>query len=403
MNVRVCMMIYHYWPGPEGGTERQCRKLTQALVRHGVVCTVLTSRGDPSVPRAENDGGCRIVRLPTFAGWMRPSMAHSASAEKVSSSSRGGRHSWTVSRIAADGVAWLNALVFQMAASIYLWKHARDFDVIHVHTAEWIAGFAVWIGRRARIPVLCKVATIPVLPCISGTVPFRSRWERARMGAVFVALNEAMATGLRNAGVPLDSIHIIPNSTLLPDLSSRREDPQCVLFVGNLTQYAYKAFDVLFEAWTQVNRLRPSARLVFAGGGDRSSWEHWLDVHGCASSVSFEGFVDDTNAYYARAALLVLPSRQEGMSNALLEAQSWGVPAVVSDIPANRSVVDDGVNGLVIPVGEAAELAAAIVRLLDDAPLRFHLGQEARCRMEAGYSIDSVVAKTLSAYQALMH
>ncbi|MCX6995981.1 MAG: glycosyltransferase family 1 protein, partial [Kiritimatiellaeota bacterium] len=66
MSLRVCMVIYHYWPGPEGGTERQCRKLASALHRRGVLCTVLTSRPHRGVTTCALDDGVRIVRLPTM-------------------------------------------------------------------------------------------------------------------------------------------------------------------------------------------------------------------------------------------------------------------------------------------------------------------------------------------------
>jgi glycosyltransferase involved in cell wall biosynthesis len=185
----------------------------------------------------------------------------------------------------------------------------------------------------------------------------------------------------------------------LPDLSLRREDAGLVLYVGNLSQSEYKAFDVLFDAWARVHAARPSARLAVLGGGDASPWERYLESRGARASVSFEGFARDVNAHYQRAAVLVLPSRQEGMSNALLEAQSWGIPAVVSDIPANRAVIDDRVNGVVVPVNDAQALAAGIVHLLEDSSLRSHLGAAARRRMEGRYRVETVVAQTLAMYE----
>lgn len=403
MSLRVCMMIYHYWPGPEGGTERQCRRLAGALSRRGVACTVLTTRPERGVPWREQDGGVDIVRLPTLEGFRR----RPAAVERPATSAGGSAPAPSPSplpgaALAAAAVAWLNALLFQAAAALFLLRCARDFDLIHVHTSEWIAGFAVWLGRRLRRPVLCKVATLPALPAASRGVPFGRRWDRLRPQAEFVALNDAMAAELRAAGVPESRVHVIPNSVELPDLSLRREDAGLTLYVGNLSQREYKAFDVLFDAWASVQAARPSARLAVLGGGDASPWERDLEVRGARASVSFEGFVRDVNAAYARAAVLVLPSRQEGMSNALIEAQSWGVPAVVSDIPANRAVVADGENGLAVPVNDAPALAAGVVRLLDDPSLRRRLGAAARRRMEDWYCVETVVEKTLAAYERLL-
>lgn len=402
MSLRVCMVIYHYWPGSEGGTERQCRRLASALSRRGVACTVLTARTDRGAPARARDGEVRIARMPILEGVLRrPALGPGAGARAAGTASAS-RSPGRAARLAAAGVAWLNALVFQIAGALFLWRHAREFDVIHVHTSEWIAGWAVWVGRRIRRPVLCKGATTPALPPSTRRVPFGRIWDRVRIEAEFVALSDAMASGLKAAGVPDRRIRVIPNSVELPDLGGRREEAGRVLYVGNLTQNEWKAFDVLFDAWAKVHAAGTGARLHVLGGGDPAPWKRYLDERGCRASVVFEGFVRNPDEQYARAALLVLPSRQEGMSNALLEAQSWGIPAVVSNIPANRSVVDDGVNGLAVPVGEAEALASGILRLLGDAPLRIRLGQAARSRMEEGYSIDSVVEKTRKAYQALV-
>jgi glycosyltransferase involved in cell wall biosynthesis len=89
------------------------------------------------------------------------------------------------------------------------------------------------------------------------------------------------------------------------------------------------------------------------------------------------------------------------MSNALLEAQSWGLAVVASDIPANRALVDDGINGLVVPVGDVDALAAAVIRLLDDAALRARLGRAARERVAREFAMDSVVDRLCALYDRL--
>ena len=112
-------------------------------------------------------------------------------------------------------------------------------------------------------------------------------------------------------------------------------------------------------------------------------------------TVDFIGYRTDLADWIRRAAVFVLPSRHEGISNALLEAQGAGVPAVVSDIPGNRAVVVDGETGLVVPAGDAEALARALIRLLSDPDLRRRLGAAARRRMEAEFGI-AAVARQLS-------
>jgi glycosyltransferase involved in cell wall biosynthesis len=84
-----------------------------------------------------------------------------------------------------------------------------------------------------------------------------------------------------------------------------------------------------------------------------------------------------------------------------LEAQSWGLACVVSDIPGNCAVVKDGVNGLIVPVGDAASLANAILRLLGDAGLRRQLGNNAREKAQKEFSLEAITDRLLEAYRSL--
>lgn len=100
---------------------------------------------------------------------------------------------------------------------------------------------------------------------------------------------------------------------------------------------------------------------------------------------------------YARADIFVLPSLAEGMSNALLEAMACGLPCLASDISANAELIQDGVNGLLFPVGDARALAKRIELLLSDRALAQGLGDAARKTVEARYTFEHVT----EAYQAL--
>jgi glycosyltransferase involved in cell wall biosynthesis len=89
------------------------------------------------------------------------------------------------------------------------------------------------------------------------------------------------------------------------------------------------------------------------------------------------------------------------MSNALLEAQAWGLACVVSDIPGNRAVVQGGVNGLVVSVGDAAALADALLSLLRDPALRVRLGRAARDTAAKQFDMNLVVGRVLELYGQL--
>jgi glycosyltransferase involved in cell wall biosynthesis len=143
--------------------------------------------------------------------------------------------------------------------------------------------------------------------------------------------------------------------------------------------------------------------LMIAGGGDDTAWRRLANQLGCSDSVSFLGHVKDVKSLYLSACIFVLPSRGEGLSNALLEAQSYGIPAVVSDIPGNCEVVIHQKTGLVVPVGDAAQLAAEVVRLWVDDDLRERLGGQARRQAIDRFSMRDTANQLVELYSSLMH
>lgn len=114
------------------------------------------------------------------------------------------------------------------------------------------------------------------------------------------------------------------------------------------------------------------------------------------------GFTNDVAAVWRRSDIFVLPARsREGMPRALLEAASSGRPAVVTDVPGCRHFVTHGVEGLVVPPGDATALADALQQLALDAALRRRLGTAARDKVLSAYTEAHVTAGIEQAYRTI--
>jgi glycosyltransferase involved in cell wall biosynthesis len=392
------MLIWSYWPDPEGGAERQCRLLVESLSCTGNVCTVLAgcSRHAQSTDAVKRFG----LFCPLENAMRRILFVFAARC--------GGCRKQSVAQAMAFWLLvpfmWLARLSFIIDIALLVRRHNRaPFDLIHVHDSGWLAGLGVWLGAKWNIPVLCKEATAPALQEIGYGTPFRRYWGRLRLEATgWTAQTLAIKSQLSDLCVPKVGIHLIPNGARLPDRVSDVREHNGALYVGNLTQGAqWKAFDVLFEGWAEVAKAYPSASLCFVGGGDPAPWRHKLAKSGVLDTVNFVGRVADPASYYVSAAIFILPSRVEGMSNALLEAQSYGLACVVSDIPGNTAVVEHGVNGLVVPVNDKHSLAQAIIRLLSDGVLREKLGSAAREKIRREFNLETVTVRILAIYKSL--
>jgi glycosyltransferase involved in cell wall biosynthesis len=166
----------------------------------------------------------------------------------------------------------------------------------------------------------------------------------------------------------------------------------------------FKGVHVLFDAMALLMAKRPDLRLLLAGSIDESpvadlSWRAWLDDHlvtwrntmewirprlaRWSARVEYAGFVPpwQLSAHLARADVCVFPSLFDNFPSACLEAMSAGRAIVATRSGGMEEMLGDDEAGLLVPPGDAPALAAAIARLLDDAPLRLRLAENARARL----------------------
>jgi glycosyltransferase involved in cell wall biosynthesis len=168
---------------------------------------------------------------------------------------------------------------------------------------------------------------------------------------------------------------VIPNSVRETGHSTNTTREQRVVAVGRLVQL--KAFDDLISAFVIVAGRFPSWRLDILGEGpQRPVLQALIDHHGLKDKIILHGFVSNPGILTNSAAIAAQPSRFEGFPNALLEAMASGL-AVVASHEAGDMLIEDGVNGLLVPVSDVYRLAHALERLMEDAQLRTTLGQNA--------------------------
>lgn len=150
-----------------------------------------------------------------------------------------------------------------------------------------------------------------------------------------------------------------------------------------------KGVDVLLHALArQAAELDGWHCEIVGDGPERDALKHLASQLGLTepgpgasvrAMVTFAGFQTPVAPWFRRAAVFVLPSRFEGMPNALLEAMAAGCAPIVTDSsPGPLELVEDGVSGLVVPADDPVALGAALVRLASDADLRMQLGGAAR-------------------------
>ena len=206
-----------------------------------------------------------------------------------------------------------------------------------------------------------------------------------------------------------DRYCIIPNGIDYPHFASEVppipkyiDGKRNILFVGR--QEKRKGLPYLLEAYARLKRERPNIRLIVVGpdGGIRPACERYVRRHQL-EDVVFTGFVpyEELPRYYKTADVYCAPSTgHESFGIVLLEAMAAGTPIIASDIGGFADVLEDGVEGLLVPPRDAQALATAMDRLLSDAALREQMGRAGTVRAEP-YGWEHVSARVLEYYETV--
>jgi glycosyltransferase involved in cell wall biosynthesis len=190
-----------------------------------------------------------------------------------------------------------------------------------------------------------------------------------------VAVSRGAADDLaRWSGIPRELVEVVYNPVITSNgLAAANQlpdhpwfgpgQPPVILGVGRLTPQ--KDFPTLIRAFSHVRRQRAARLLILGEGEERPALTALANELGVADDVDLPGFRDNALAYMASSALFVLSSAWEGLPTVLIEALAVGTPVVSTDCPSGpREILQEGRLGPLVPVGDAAALSAAMLKML---------------------------------------
>jgi glycosyltransferase involved in cell wall biosynthesis len=287
---------------------------------------------------------------------------------------------------------------------------ASRFDVLHAHNAQVReTAWAVRSARASGLPTLVKVVNtgewfdLAMLARLSG----RGRpWLRWLVEATdrWVAISLAVVANLREFGIPADRIVHLSNGVRLPDaVATIPPVARHFLHLGRLASTAPRDIDGLIRTFELIAQRHPEAELSLVGGGNRLAQVQAAAARSPVGSRLTVHEHQSPSPWLEWAHCMVHPSFFEGMSNALLEGMAAGLACVAYDIPPNREALGDGAAGILVPVGDHRELAAALSDLASVDGLARTWGGRARKRAEDTYDIEKIATRTIALYEELLN
>lgn len=388
LQIRVCMLLRYFHP-VYSGAAMQALRLSQKLQERGMKLFVLTPRY-PGLAAHESVQGVEVFRTGTprqLYDWRLP-----------------------------------------FALGAFLLHHRDSWDIVHIHRLYRDCGYeAVLLARLLGKRSVLKISGIRSGDPLamqrrrSGILEFRLFLLLDRI----VCVSRQIRQHCEQAGVPPHKLVDIPNGvcieTFAPPTVAERSHLRAwlglpyqapiVVFIGSLNRG--KGLGILMSAWQEVIGQYPDAHLLLVGPRNDpvnrfsdEAFSHELEVWLCTPSISDSvictGLVPDVFSYLRAADVFVLPSRFEGMPNALLEAMACGLPSVATNIGGVKDVATHGQHALLVPPEDASALAQALLELLASRELRQHLGRCARSHIRKHYSMDRVADRYVALYRALL-
>jgi len=367
--LRILGLCDYFSTAPSGGSERAALELYSRLATQGATVRVITTmlRANQRTP---NLPGLEVTVMPSI------DLARPLGVQ-----------------------AGLSPALFTRVRSI---ATAFKPDVIHGHTLFFQSSLAAAILPRAPGVPLVTTAQIAGLEHLGEPVRAFGRAFEQTVGRFIIARSErliavspSVRAHLLTLGADPARIIVIPNGVDLDQFAARRlslttATPPTVAFVGRLIKN--KGPETLVDAPLELHRQRVPFHARFYGEGPMRD-ELVARARVAATAIEFVGHVSDVAARLAEADILVRPSLTEGLPLAVLEAMASRVCVIATDIPGNRDLISDGVNGLLVPPRDPQRLAAAIRTMIDD-PSRRHALATAGSDTAQAYSWTRVVAST---------
>jgi glycosyltransferase involved in cell wall biosynthesis len=271
----------------------------------------------------------------------------------------------------------------------------RRVDLVYLHMSSGSS-----LRRKAAIAALARLARRPYVLHVNASNLERyygsaRSWERRLVrttlarAALVVAVSPAWERRLR-ALAPCRTIAIPNPVPIPPDEAPLDASPPRIVCLGRLG--VRKGSPTMVRALAILTERHPDARLVLAGDGDVSGVRIEAERLGVGDRVELPGWVgpDERRRILLEATVFALPSRDEGLPVALLEAMAYGLPAVVSPVGGIPDAFEEGRHGYFVAPDDPEALADRIATLVEDPAGARRMGTQARRDARESYATDVV-------------
>lgn len=257
-----------------------------------------------------------------------------------------------------------------------IWKTEKpDAILVFIGKNNFMALLTAW---GLHIPVVVSVRADPNQEYPNRWMRFMARHLFKKAAGVILQTRECMEFFPRAVKRKSVILHNPVNEVFFEN-PYEGEREHTIVTVGRIDENKNQA--LLLRAFALIAADYPDYQIILYGKGDQEeNLKQLADNLGIADRVIFAGNVSDVADKIKKAGVFVLTSNTEGMPNALIEAMALGLPVIATDCPCGgpRDLIEDGVNGILTPVGDVDKMKENLQHILNDLQNALHMGQTAR-------------------------
>ena len=274
------------------------------------------------------------------------------------------------------------------------------------HRLHTVAGLPLMEAKGKKRKLLNGVERVTYL-CATMVYPNSKGLEQLILDHNFTrpeklkVLANGSSNGINVNKFSPESVSISQRNDLKEELDLASDDI-VLIFVGRMVRD--KGINELITAFKKLSAINTNLKLLLVGPYEEDLDPISPDARqeiNTNPSIIAAGWQEDVRPYFAISDLLVFPSYREGFPNVVLQAGAMGLPSIVSNINGCNEIVQEGVNGLIIPVKSADAIQKAVQRLLDDSMLRQSMSDRARAVIVDQFDQKMVWEAILNEYKQL--
>jgi L-malate glycosyltransferase len=417
--LKILMVIAAFHPYI-GGAEKQAHKLAEELMQKGIEVSVVTGRWNNNLKKIEKINGLKIYRNSVSLNFLNKEKLNTDAGIFDTIILEKNIKFRKIKLFLRKLFNRFRVYFYQLTLFYFLIKHRKNYDIIHVHQVLYPAFVSALCGKILKKPVIAKVGNSGYNSDINQIKKFSE--GKLQLRYIFkhitkiICTTSAMEKEFRQEGLPDYKIVKIYNGVAVENFKRSYKNCNSILFIGRFI-YNKNIFILLHAFSVIINTINKDAKLMLVGDGpEREIIHNHINELGIAENTVLTGMVNNTEKYIKECDIFILPSLVEGLSNSLIEAMSYSMPCIVSNIDGNIEVIGNSQqagkintsdfikteNGLLFNPEDIYGLVNAYNYLYKDEQARVKTGKGAFARIKSAFDIKLIARKYEELYKGIL-